>query len=327
MNSCPNRLGEWLWPGLVAAWVLAAPAVLIADDLTDAETLLDPTTGIYVGNADGSGMKRVTSSRAYEWHGSPSWSQDGKWIAFGAYRSRTGERSKDSQVFVVAAEGGQPRMLGEGVMPSFSPGGKRIVFSRQGQNHGVWVMSSEGPEQELVQLDERGWSAEWSPDGRKIVYAVRNEQNSTLVVLDLVEGMRTPLFDPATSPYVNLHWDFAWSPDSRRVAFKGKRADDSIEVGLVDARGAAHGLDIRLKEKVFAAFAWSPDGNRLLISKLDPQHNVAQLYQLNPDGTDMPQLLPGQKRGRANSECAYSPDGKSVAVASSPSFFTPQPDK
>lgn len=304
--------------GMVVALLWAFPHSLRAEEAATRDPILDPATAIYVANADGSGMKRLVPPSEYEQQKCPTWSRDGKWIAYHAWRPVKRESFQNSRVFVVPSDGGVPRMLSDGAMPSFSPGGKRIAFSRYAPNRGVWVMSSDGPEAELALIDDRGWGPEWSPDGTRIVYAVA-QPDVNFMVLDLIEGDRAVLFDREKSPYLSLmNSHSTWSPDSRRIALLGTRSDNSIELGIMDARGVQHGLEIRLKDAVAPGFAWSPDGQRLLISLRHEERQANQLYQLEATGNAAPQLLPGQIAERNNLECAYSPDGTKLAISSAP---------
>lgn len=295
----------------------AMPGPLRADEPAR-DPVLDPATVIYVANADGTGMKQLVPPSEYDQQKSPTWSQDGKWIAYHAWRPRRRESFQEAQVFIVPAEGGVPRMLIDGALPSFSPGGKRIAISRYLPNRGVWVMSSGGPDEELALIDERGWAPEWSPDGTRIVYAIA-QPDVNFVVMDLVEGDRTVLFDKEKSPYVALSNSHAvWKPDSSRIAFLGTRKDNSVELGIMDAHGAQFGQETRLKEPVAPGFAWSPDGARLLISLRNDERQANQLYLLDAQGSAPPQLLPGQVAERNNMECAFSPDGTKIAISSAP---------
>ncbi|HMC12469.1 MAG TPA: hypothetical protein VKH44_14310, partial [Pirellulaceae bacterium] len=262
--------------------------------------------------------KLLTEMADYRPQRSPTWSSDGKLIAFDAWRSAQGEKSNDSKIIVVNADRGEPKILGDGALPSFSPRAKRIVFSRFKPNSGVWVMSSEGPETELVQLDAEGWGAVWSPDGRQIAYTVPEGKAANLFVFDLVQGQRIALFEEGKVPYRSFFWYFSWSPDSRRIAFKGQRSGgDKQEIGIVDARGAKHGLVTRFEGKNIWNLSWSTDSNRIFFAQpVAKLGNRNQLFSMDADTRGEPELLAGQDSERGNSAAAFSPDGKELLIIS-----------
>jgi Tol biopolymer transport system component len=271
---------------------------------------------IFLTATDGSQMKLLADLPKFINQGSPNWSADGKLIAFDAHQA--GQTTNDTQIIVVNADGTNPRVLCDGAMPSFSPRSHRIAFSRYGgQNRGVWVMSEEGPEKELVLLDENGWGADWSPDGTRIAYEKYTGRGANFAIFDLIEGTSTYLFPEGAEPYQSLFWNFMWSPDSKQIAFKGMNANRQIEVGIVDARGSQHGLTTRLVEKTLSAnFAWKPDGSRLLVSFQCPERgNREQIYWLDPRTQDPPQLLPGQNPDLVNWGISWSPEGERLAIA------------
>ncbi len=301
-----------IWITAIAWSIVALAASLYAGDVD----LQEGEVRIFLANADGSDMKRLTDLPKYIVQGSPAWSQDGKRIAFDGHQA--GQTSNQTRIVVVDADGGNPRVLLDGAMPSFSPGGHRIAFSRYEPNRGVWVMSAEDPEKELVLLDEQGWSADWSPDGTRIAYSKRTGNGDNLFVFDLIEGTSTKLFKEGAEPYASVYWNFLWSPDSRQIVFRGVKADQTVEVAIVDARGAAHGLTTRLVEKSLTSnFAFSPDGQRLLVSFACPEREKRnQLYLLDLRNLDAPQLLPRQDPSLVHAGVASSPDGKRLAISS-----------
>jgi TolB protein len=75
-------------------------------------------------NADGSDQARLTDNLLGNYF--PSWSPDGKRIAF------TSERDGNSEIYIMNADGsGQIRLTNNKAsdgMPTWSPDGKRIVF-------------------------------------------------------------------------------------------------------------------------------------------------------------------------------------------------------
>jgi TolB protein len=81
---------------------------------------------IFTMNADGSGVRRLTDHPGFD--GWPSWSPDGRWIAFAS------ERTKQYQIYLVHPDGTGLRQLttapGNFTKPIFSPDGRRMVCTR-----------------------------------------------------------------------------------------------------------------------------------------------------------------------------------------------------
>lgn len=304
---------RFLLPCLLTLLTLPGAATCTAaDEAEPAGKEDDYATRIYIADSDGSNRRPLVHIEGYSAQGSPDWSQNGKLAGFDTWRERAGESGSDAVIAVVNADGSNPRILGDGAMPSFSPEGHRIAFSRY-RDRGVWVMSSEGPDKELVLLDERGWGTDWSPDGTRIAWTTYAGGGANLVVYNLVEGTRELLFDAGGSPYRQIYWNFAWSGDSRSIVFKAMRSDKQTEVAMVDARGASYGLTTLLKDNPLPALAWSPDAKQILISLRSPdRQNHQQLFSLKPEaGTELT-LLPGLDPKVEYLDAAFSPDGKQL---------------
>ena len=142
----------------------------------------DGWTDLYVGNADGTGLKRLTKSPQDE--SSPCWSPDGNWIC---YASKDGERRALRKISV---NGGESRMIQTGGTPSptepdWSPDGKWIAFTAQYRDSfQICVVPAEGGTAKgLVE----GEDPSWSPNSRTLVYARRQNANGryTLALLDM----------------------------------------------------------------------------------------------------------------------------------------------
>ena len=79
------------------------------------------TSEIYVMDADGGNPQNLTKSRGGD--SSPSWSPDGKRIAFSSWRDG------DSEIYVMDADGGNPQNLTNNPRDDFSPAWLNSPFS------------------------------------------------------------------------------------------------------------------------------------------------------------------------------------------------------
>jgi Tol biopolymer transport system component len=127
---------------------------------------------IFVLRTNGGAAKmQVTDSPDDEFW--PSWSPDGKLIAYSRF-SRVDGRF---YIWVKNLETGANIQLGPGRNPDFSPSGDRILFAKAGQGkkawYSLWTMDLQGGQ--LTQLTAGSeWGAiqgKWSPDAEKIVFA------------------------------------------------------------------------------------------------------------------------------------------------------------
>ena len=271
------------------------------------------TTRLFFADSDVSNLKPVVDLPDYQAQGSPSWSLDGKLIAFDAWMPQKGEDVPDSKVIVVNADGTNPRYFADALMPSFSPSGRRMVVSRP-KAGGVWVIDLDKSEPDnFILVDKGGWGADWSPDG-KIVFAAYGSGGANLKVVDAVSGSSL-VFNELGTPYKRIFWNMGWSRDDKYVAYKAMNRDGKVEMGIANIQSdTIPPLTLETGSNLLASFAWHPNGTVLFVKYCDEREHF-QIYSAYPDPDRKPKLLAGCDPERSYADIAYSPDGNRILIS------------
>lgn len=163
----------------------------------------------------------------------PSWSPDGKKIAF------VSEREGNPMIYVMNADGSDTLKLtdnqaNEG-MPSWSPDGKTIAFvSNMNGTNMIYTIGVDGTHQQRLN-DE---SAEqltpaWSYSGDKIAYAQRAVDGSfDIFVMDFIDHTVTNLTNRPGDDLAP-----AWSPNGDQIVFMGK-VNETFALFLINRDGS-----------------------------------------------------------------------------------------
>lgn len=134
---------------------------------------------LYVADADGENLKRLTTSREDE--SSPCWSPDGQWICFA-----TKINDRRALCKISAAGGTVQRLSTAGVSnpsePDWSSDGKWIVFTAQMGGFEVCVVPAAGGTATVLVSGE---DPSWGPNSRTVVYARRESGRRVLSLLDV----------------------------------------------------------------------------------------------------------------------------------------------
>jgi Tol biopolymer transport system component len=223
----------------------------------------DDVNDVYVINADGSGLTKLTSHPGNDFD--PAWSPDGTRIAF---RS---ERDGNNEIYVMNADGSSPRNVsnypGDDWGPAWSPDGSRIAFNstRDGPDLHLHLVRPDGSGVERIGGDIWVEYPAWSPDGRKIAFMAQTWEGGgnyeVYVMRAGGSGVKRLTNAPGTDGFP------AWSPDGKRIAFTSEREDPGrhglgTRVYVMNADGSA----LRKLTKIHCTYPdWAPDGRQIVV--------------------------------------------------------------
>lgn len=213
---------------------------------------------VYVMKPDGTDVHKLAEGPATY----PTWSPDGRLLAFAAGEERT-------QIYVVASEGAAPRRLTNvatpgAYFPMWSQDGSRIGFYAplQGRPSQLGVMKIDGGQISRIPLPFQSaafaTNPVLSPDFREIVFSMcRGRSCAPQIYVRATDG--GPLSQltegaPATAP--------AWSPSGERIAFIRSNA-----IVVMNADGTDQNVVRRCAPEHCLSVNWTPDGTELSVTQ------------------------------------------------------------
>lgn len=203
----------------------------------------EPVTNIYVVNGDGSGLTQLTRDSGR--NESPTWSPDGKQIAFTSNRDAVGQ----PKIWVMSADGSNQREIPNNAItkssgyydldPAWSPDGTKILYNhyracRNDVEVAIYVMNTDGSNSRLLTNDPNSCgvysSPRWSPDGTMIVTSFRSRARNdisfpTEIIVMNADGSnpinisnRGQYINTGQSTFTDVHAD--WQPVSTPLKFE-----------------------------------------------------------------------------------------------------------
>jgi TolB protein len=261
---------------------------------------------IYVANADGSGLTRLTDDQTGG--GAPVWSGDGRQIYF--LSSSPGQSV--SGLYAMNADGTNVHLVVDDIHTPYdvSPDGTRIAFGaitplQSPRNIDLFVMNLDGSERALIAdlpcefIDsqcEQTEAVAWSPDGQRIAYSSGWQghglvhYNNIGVVNADGTGQRelTTFATRSTQP--------AWAPDGQRIVFSSGPTNPSyipqpFNLEIINADGT--GRVVLLEDGMAnTSPSWSPDGRSIVFVRSGAASDwvppgEGELFVINVDGTGL----------------------------------------
>ena len=257
---------------------------------------------IFSMNPNGSLQTNITRDRSLS-EADPAVSPSGRRIAYEYAR----------EVWVMNADGTRKRKVvsntGGDASPSWSPDGRKIVFSRNSAD--IWVVNVDGtqPRNLTKTPDRQERDPAYSPDGARIAYTVSpiSGGGTQIYVMNANgSGQRNltpeePIDCPngGTLDFGVISVDPSWSPNGRRIVF----ADDA---GCGPDGGGMNGHNIwvmnpdtLVKTRLThdddtedTQPAFSPDGTKIVfVSDRDSSASFPkEIYTMNADGSGIRRL-------------------------------------
>ena len=268
-----------------------------------------------------------------KWTYQPRWSPDGRYVMF------TWDDWVRQNVYVISADGGTPIQRSDsksfignpsgnsaGEAPTWSPDGKSILYTQDGNAYLAPVPS--GDVKRLFQDTDRVSGVRFSPNGRDIAFS----RGGDLHVLNLASGSVRRLTD--------AHHGVGgaqWSPDGRWLAFVSRSSEriawspdysgsllsyhwskpGTSDVGVVSATGGAVRSIAQSPDNEVIA-DWAPDSKALLIERRTVDVKDRTLFRAALDGSLSALYRQHDDRFLPSNDvhAFYSPDGTKVAFTS-----------
>jgi len=272
----------------------------------------DPDGDIWIINADGTNPKQITKTDTRE--GVPSWSPDGKNIAYSIRKRRS------IGLYSIEDDTSKELFYGDGSQghPVWAPDGKLLRVDWRKKIYCYDLTDKSKTEFDFFLPKEVGRFFSWSQDGSKMLFFQSSYFGNTGLKIASPNG--GPSFEPVP---LLTNWGTArWSDDSKLIAVQGEDDNGEIAISVLPLTGGESSvinLDNLVEGKPFPFTVSS--GLEKLIFKIERGEGKEDLYAVPFSAQNARitgpavKIFDGSSRGGAyNITMSLSPDGEKLAL-------------
>ena len=166
--------------------------------------------------------------------GALAWTRDGRRLIFSASPHNGG----NGVLWQVSASGSEPptklQPSLDAFMGSVSIAGERLAYLNSTGGAQVWQASEGQPPQPLIRSAVWDFNAEFSPDGKRVVFQSTRAGDGDQIFTANADGTEIVQLTGKDVVYASNPW---WSPDGKWVVFSNMREDGNFDIVVIDSHG------------------------------------------------------------------------------------------
>lgn len=204
---------------------------------------------------------------------SPSWSPDGRYIAYVSFEN------KRSQIYKVDVVTGQRRLItsfpGINGAPAWSPSGRElaVVLSKEGSPKIYTVNMSDGHMRQLTFGSSIDTEPRYAPDGNSIIFTSGRGGSPQIYRLSLADGRISRL-----SFNGNYNARASFTPDQQSIVML-HRADANFNIAVQDVRSGQ--VQTLTNSAMDESPSVSPNGRLVLYASRDRQQGILGMVSID----------------------------------------------